>query len=137
VPEAVVVLQPELAKQFVTWWISKSMDYQTATAGSSHGEAFSWMTPQATQAFQQTFWTRDIAGGIAQGRVVAAFQPITVQAEAINPDGSVVVGVSGSLLVQEATSPTPAATQVVCDFLVKREKEGLRIAGLYNRTGGP
>ncbi len=133
----VIVLQPELAKQFVGWWLTKAMDYQSATAGRSHGEALGWMTPQASQAFQQTFWTPEIASGITQGRIAAAFQPIAVQAEAINPDGSVVVGVSGTLVAQEATNPTPATTQIVCDFLVKREKDGLRIAGLYNRTAAP
>jgi hypothetical protein len=129
-------LDPELARQFVSWWITKSMDYGATTAAKSHADAFAWMTPQATQAFQQTFWTPDIAGGVTQGRINAAFQPIQVQAEARNPDGTVVVGVSGTLVAQESTSPTPETQQIVCDFLVKKEKDGLRISGLYNRTGG-
>jgi hypothetical protein len=129
-------LDPDLARQFVSWWITKSMDYGATSAAKSHAEAFAWMTPQATQQFQQTFWTPDIAGGITQGRINAAFQPIQVQAEARNPDGTVVVGVSGTLVAQESTSPAPETQQIVCDFLVKKEKDGLRICGLYNRTGG-
>ena len=133
---APALLDPDLARQFVTWWITKSMDYGATTAAKSHADAFGWMSPQAAQAFQQTFWTTEIAAGISQGRITAAFQPIQVQPEARNPDGTVVVGVSGTLLVQEANNPTPETQQIVCDFLVKKEKDGLRIASLYNRTAG-
>jgi hypothetical protein len=135
-PPVLSALDPDLAKQFVSWWITKSMDYGATSAAKNHAEAFAWMTPQATQQFQQTFWTPDIAGGITGGRINAAFQPIQVQAEARNPDGTVVVGVSGTLVAQESTSPAPETQQIVCDFLVKKEKDGLRISGLYNRTGG-
>lgn len=125
-------LTPALATEFVTWWIARAMDYSAATAGRSHSEAFGWMTPQASSIFQQVFWTPQIAQGITQGRMTAAFQPVAVQAEAINPDGSIVVGVTGSLVVQDAANPV--TQQIVTDFLVKKEKEGLRICGMYNRT---
>ena len=125
-------LTPELATEFVKWWISRAMDYSAATAGKSHAEAFGWMTPPAAQTFQQVFWTPQIAQGITQGRMTAAFQPISVQAEAINPDGTIVVGVTGSLVVQD--SAAPVSQQIVTDFLVRKEKDGLRVSGLYNRT---
>jgi hypothetical protein len=128
-------LDPTLATQFVTWWIKPAMDYSTATAARSHAEAFSWMTPQCAANFQQIFWTPQISQAIMQGKMTAAFQPISVQAEAINPDGTIVVGVTGTLIMQE--SATPASQQIVTDFLVKKEKEGLRIAGLNNRTASP
>jgi hypothetical protein len=127
-------LTPLLAQQFVTWWISKSMDYRAATATNSHNEAFAWMTPQAVKAFKESLWSPQIAAGITQGQVSAAFQAISVQSQAINPDGSIVVTVLGTLIIQEANNPTPASQQIVVDFLVKKDKGGCRIAGLYNRT---
>lgn len=125
-------LSPALATEFVGWWITKAMDYSAATSGKSHAEAFGWMTPQSSATFQQVFWTPPIAQGITQGRITAAFQPSSVQAEAINPDGSVVVGVTGSLIVQD--SATPVSQQIVTDFLIKKEKGNLRVCGMYNRT---
>ncbi|HEY9681712.1 MAG TPA: hypothetical protein V6C86_09030 [Oculatellaceae cyanobacterium] len=125
-------LDPTLATQFVTWWIKPAMDYSAATASRSHAQAFAWMTPQCATNFQQVFWTPQIAQEITQGHTTAAFQPISVQAEAINPDGTIVVGVTGTLIMQN--SATPVSQQIVTDFLVKKEKDGLRIAGLYNRT---
>jgi hypothetical protein len=125
-------LTPALATEFVGWWITKAMDYSAATSGKSHAEAFGWMTPQSSATFQQVFWTPPIAQGITQGRITAAFQPSSVQAEAINPDGSIVVGVTGSLIVQD--SATPVSQQIVTDFLIKKEKGNLRVCGMYNRT---
>ncbi len=125
-------LSPALATEFVGWWITKAMDYSAATAGKSHAEAFGWMTQQSSSYFQQVFWTPQIAQGITQGRITAAFQPSSVQAEAINPDGSIVVGVTGSLIVQD--SATPVSQQIVTDFLIKKEKGNLRVCGMYNRT---
>ena len=118
-------LTPALATEFVTWWITKAMDYSASSSGKSHAEAFGWMTPQAAATFQQVFWTPPIAQGITQGRITAAFQPSSVQAEAINPDGSIVVGVTGSLIVQD--SATPVSQQIVTDFLVKKEKGNMRV----------
>jgi hypothetical protein len=89
------------------------------------------MTSEAKQTFQANYWTPEIAQGVMSGQVVAAFQPVSVQAEAINPDGSVVVGASGTLVIQAAG--TPMTQQVVADFLVRKDQGGLRIAGLYNR----
>lgn len=127
-------LTPDMAQKFVAWWISKSMDYAAPTATASHNEAFAWMTPQAVKAFKESLWSPQIAAGITQGQVSAAFQAVSVQPQAINPDGSIVVTVLGTLVIQEANSPTPASQQIVVDFLVKKDNVGYRIAGLYNRT---
>jgi len=125
-------LDPKLAAEFVGWWSSKAMDYSAITCGASHAEAAKWMTPEAQQGFQASFWTPEVAQDVSSGRVTAAFQPISVQPEAINPDGSIIVGIIGTLEIQDAGG-NRATQQVLADFLVKKDDKGLRIAGVYNR----
>jgi hypothetical protein len=129
-------LTPELATKFVSWWLGKSMDYSLATGKQSHQEAYAWMTPQTVQAFQTGYWTPDIESAVVSGKVTAAFQPASVQAQFVNPDGSIVVAMSGQLGMQQ--SGLPAATQQLsADFLVKQEKEGLRIVGINIHPAPP
>ena len=123
---------PTLATEFVKWWIGGAMDYGATTARENHEAAFKWMDPEAQAAFQAAFWTPEIASGVESGTLVAGFQPVSVQPEAINPDGSIVVGVTGSLVMQ-ANGQT-STRGVDTHFLVKREERGMRIAGLYNST---
>jgi len=124
-------LDAKLATDFVKWWMSNAMDYQAATAHASHSEAFRWMTRDALATFQQNYWTPQVEQGVTSGQIVAAFQPVSIQAEAMNPDGSIVVGVTGTLVIQ--SNGQPFTNQLSTDFLVRRDKDGLRIAGLYNR----
>jgi hypothetical protein len=124
---------PELATQFVKWWSAKSMNYTAASAKADHDEAFKWMSPEAVQAFQSCFWTPGIEQEVLMGHVGAAFQPVSVQAEAINPDGSIVVALNGTLVMQ-APGTAPVTQQIAVDYLVKKDDQGLRISGLYNRT---
>jgi hypothetical protein len=128
-------LDASLATDFVKWWAMGAMDYSAATGTKSHVAAFHWMTPEAQSSFETTFWPADLANGIAQGQIVGAFQPIAIQAEAINPDGTVVVGVSGTLVLQATGRPT--TQQIMADVLVRKEQSGLRVAGLYNRSAPP
>lgn len=129
-------LTPELATKFVTWWLQKAMDYSLATGKASHQEAFGWMTPQTVQAFQTGYWTPEIENAVVTGKVTAAFQPVSVQAQFINPDGSIVVAMSGALVMQQAGTQT-ATQQLSADFLVKQEKEGLRIVGINIHPAPP
>ncbi len=129
-------LTPELATKFVTWWLQKAMDYSLATGKASHQEAFGWMTPQTVQAFQTGYWTPEIESAVVTGKVTAAFQPVSVQAQFINPDGSIVVAMSGALVMQQAGTQT-ATQQLSADFLVKQEKEGLRIVGINIHPAPP
>ncbi len=126
-------VDPKLADQFVKFWMGGAMDYNTATAAQSHKEAAKWMTPEAQQAFESNFWSPDIANAIASGQLRGAFQPISVQPQALNPDGSIVVALTGTLVLQQSTV-RPVTHQIVMDLLVRKESEGLRIAGLYNRS---
>lgn len=126
-------VDPKLADQFVKFWMGGAMDYNTATAAQSHKEAAKWMTPEAQQAFESNFWSPDIAQAIASGQLRGAFQPISVQPKALNPDGSIVVEMTGTLVLQQSTV-RPVTHQIVMDLLVRKETEGLRIAGLYNRS---
>jgi len=124
---------PTLATEFAKFWMNGAMNYNAQSADASHKEAFKWMTPEAQATFETNFWSPDIANGINSGQLRAAFQPISVQAQAINPDGSVVVVMTGTLVMQQA-SVRPVTHQIVMDLLVRKESENYRIAGLYNRS---
>jgi hypothetical protein len=89
------------------------------------------MMPQPAALFKQAYWTPEVEASVLCGQTSGAFQPASVQAEAINPDGSIVVGATGTLVIQ--SNGTPASIPVAMDFLVFRDKSGLRIASLYNR----
>ncbi len=131
-PETAAGTTPQLATDFIKWWLTGAMDLNGATAQKSHSDAIAWMTPETVQAFQANFWPPELAEGIASGRVMASFTPSSVQAVAANPDGSVVVTAMGSLMMQSGQQP--AMHQFVADFLVRKDKDGLRVAGVYNRT---
>lgn len=126
-------LTPTLATDFVKFWMGGAMDYNTASAAQSHKEAAKWMTQETQQAFETNFWSPDIANGIASGQLQGAFQPISVQAQAINPDGSIVVRMTGTLVLQQS-SVRPVTHQIVMDLLVRKEGDNCRIAGLYNQS---
>lgn len=125
-------LKPELACEFVKWWAGSAMDYSAGSAARNHKEAFRWMTAEAAGTFQTYFWSPAISSGITSGRLIAAFQPIAVRAEAINPDGSIVVGLSGTLVLQ--SNGRPITEPILADFLVRQEQDGLRVIALYNKT---
>jgi hypothetical protein len=125
---------PKLATDFVSWWLTSAMDYNGATAQENHNKAAAWMTAEANQRFQASFWTPEVAQAVASGRLVAALQPTAVQAQAINPDGSVVVGVSGTMMVQ-AAGQQPTTQPFLAGFLVKQDRDGLRVAGIDPRAG--
>jgi len=125
-------LDPNLATDFTKWWLSLAMDYSAKTAQQSHQQASGWITADALSAFQTAFWSPETANGILSGRMVAGFQPTSVQAKAINPDGSVVVGVIGTLVSQ--SNGQPVTHQIMSDFLIRKEKAGLRLAGVYNEV---
>jgi hypothetical protein len=131
--QAAPALSPAIASDFVAWWLKSAMDYNGATAQQNHNQALAWMTPEAAQTFQTTFWTPQISEAVTTGRLVAAFQPTGVTAQAVNPDGSVVVGVSGTMVVQSGGQPI--VQQFLASFLVKQDADGLRVAGLQARTG--
>lgn len=125
-------VDPALAVDFIKWWVGTAMDYNPQTAGQSHSQAMSWMSPEAAQTFQSAFWTPDIAEGIKTGRISGSFQPSNVQATAANPDGSVVICVTGNLTMHQGQRPV--VQQFIADFLVKKDLDGLRVSGLYNRS---
>lgn len=129
-------LTPELALQFVRWWLTQSMDYRMDTAAASHKTAALWTLPDANNAFEQLYWGDHIKQGIASGQIVGAFQPVSVTPVATNPDGSVVVTAVGTLMIQQS-GQQPAGQQLTMDFLVKQTPDGLRIAAFFNRAVAP
>lgn len=133
---AASALTPDLAVQFVRWWLTQSMDYRMDTAAASHKAAAAWMLPDASNAFEQLYWGDHIKQGIATGTIVGAFQPSSVVPLATNPDGTVVVTVVGTLMMQQS-GQQPASQQLTMDFLVKQTAEGCRIAAFFNRAVAP
>ena len=129
-------LTPQLASDFVRWWISKSMDYRMDTAAANHKEAVSWMLPDAASAFEQLYWGDHIKQGISSGQIVGSFQPVSITPLATNPDGTVVVTVVGTLVIQQS-GQQPAAQQITMDFLVKKSGDDCRIAAFFNRAVAP
>ncbi|MBP9806868.1 hypothetical protein KBF38_01055 [bacterium] len=129
-------LTPDLASQFVRWWLTQSMDYRMDTAVASHKAAAAWMLPDASNAFEQLYWGDHIKQGIATGTIVGSFQPVSVIPLATNPDGSVVVTAVGTLVMQQS-GQQPAAQQLTMDFLVKQTADGCRIAAFFNKAVAP
>ncbi len=125
-------LDPPLAVDFVKWWMKAAMDYTPKSAAQSHEAAANWMSPEALKAFNEAFWNPNTAQQICSGTTVGAFQPISVQAVAINPDHTVVVNLTGTLVLQ-ITNGHPIANQVQMDLLVSKGDTGLRIVGINNR----
>ncbi len=123
-------LQPDLAVDFIKWWMKGAMDYTPQSAIQSHQAAANWMTPQAIKSFEEAYWPPQLAQMVSSGQATGAFQPISVQAEAINPDKSVVVGLTGTLVLETGNHPT--SHQINMDILVRRGSTGLRITGMYN-----
>lgn len=122
-------LEPAEAVKFLSWWLNGAMDYNPASAARSHGEAMAWMTPDAAASFQATFWPQHVAEGVVSGRVIAAFHPSQVVPVAINPDGSVVVKLVGTMVTQ--SGKVPAVQQIAASFLVRKENQGMRISGIH------
>ncbi|NMG23098.1 hypothetical protein DP116_28325 [Brasilonema bromeliae SPC951] len=120
---------PQMATQFVTVWLQRAMDYNMQTCQTSHKEAFDWMTPNTVQAFRQGYWTPDIEQAVMSGKVSAAFQPISVQATYMNPDGGIIVAMTGSLVMQSAGT-SPATQPLAADFLVKQDNGNVRVVGI-------
>lgn len=125
-------LNPALATDFVKWWIVGAMDYAPQTAAKSHNDAMVWMTPEGARDFSTLLWTPQIAENVCTGRVIAAFHPTAIQAQAINPDGSVVVGVAGTVVIQGQGQPM--SQQFLGNFLIRQDKDGLRVARAYTRN---
>lgn len=129
-------LDPKLASSFTTWWLARAMDYDRASTEQSHSEAAAWLDPEATTPYQSIFWSPDLASRVTSGSATARFTLQTAQPVAINPDGSIVVTVAGTMMLELGGPPAPQP--FTCDFLVRREADGLRIASIYNRgISGP
>lgn len=129
-------LTPQLATEFVRWWITKAMDYQQTTAVASHKEAEGWMLKDAAAEMERLYWGDHIKQGIVAGSIAGSFQPISITPLATNPDGSVVITLVGMLVIQQAGNP-PASQQLTMDFLIKKGPEGCRVAGFFNKAVSP
>ncbi|MBS2008911.1 MAG: hypothetical protein JST01_17810 [Cyanobacteria bacterium SZAS TMP-1] len=125
-------LDPQLAIKFVRWWLTMALDY-SVNAAASHKKAMAYAKPQVARTFTQSFYTQEVMQGIANGTLAGSFEPATVQAVAINPDGSVVVTVLGTLTMQSSGSQ-PVSQSLVLDFSVAKDAQGVRMTGFFNKT---
>lgn len=123
------------AEDFVKYWVGPAFDYRVSHARASHEDAFKWMTAEAQQSFRANFWSEALAQGIETNQIIAAFHPVSIQAQAVNPDGSVVVALTGTLVMQQPQASIHPSTQnIIADFLVRQDPDCMRIAGVYNRS---
>jgi hypothetical protein len=126
------ILEPKLAVDFVRWWLTMALDY-SITSPANHKKAMAYAKPSVAKIFSQSFYTQEVMQGVANGTLAGAFEPVTVQAIAINPDGSVVVSVIGTLSMQSSGSQ-PVSQSLVLEFLVEKDPEGVHMAGFFNKT---
>ena len=127
------ILNPGEAEDFVKWWVTGAMDFNAETAIKNRKKAMAWMTDEAASIFEQSFWTDELKNGVTQGTIVASFQPVSVHATAVNPDGSVVVHVKGSVAMQ-VHGQQPSTEHLLTDYLVVKKAKGLRIAAVDSKT---
>lgn len=125
-------LKPAEAVDFMNWWLGYAMDYQAQSAEKNRTKAMGWMTPEAADTFKSSFWTPEIQQGISNGSIVAAFSPSSVQATALNPDGTIVVHVKGTLVRQMAGQTSPSTELLLTDYLIKKEEQGYRVANVHH-----
>ncbi len=125
-------LEPKLAVDFVRWWLTMALDY-SITSPANHKKAMAYAKPSVAKTFTQSFYTAEVMQGVANGTLAGSFEPVTVQAIAINPDGSVVVTVIGNLTLQSSGSQ-PVSQSLVLEFLVEKDPEGVHMAGFFNKT---
>jgi hypothetical protein len=130
---SVASLPPSLAVDFVRWWLTMALDYSLNTSAANHKKALAYAKPQVANMFKQSFYTPEVMQGVAAGTLAGSFQPVTVQAIAINPDGSVVVTVIGNLTLQSSGSQ-PVSQSLDMEFLVTKDAQGVRMAGFFNKT---
>ncbi|MBU6452675.1 MAG: hypothetical protein KGS72_12890 [Cyanobacteria bacterium REEB67] len=130
---SVASLPPSLAVDFVRWWLTMALDYSLNTSAANHKKALAYAKPQVANMFKQSFYTSEVMQGVAAGTLAGSFQPVTVQAIAINPDGSVVVTVIGNLTLQSSGSQ-PVSQSLDMEFLVTKDAQGVRMAGFFNKT---
>ncbi len=123
-------VDPKLATEFITWWLGSALDYSKEKSAANRKTATEWLEPPVVEHYQNAFWQPQMVQGIASGQIVAAFQPVSVQPLAVNPDGSVVVSVKGTF-VQQINGAQPEQKVILADMLVRKDNGNLRIGGLY------
>jgi hypothetical protein len=121
-----------LAVDFVRWWLTMALDYSISSP-ANHKKAMAYAKPSVAKTFNQSFYTPAVMQGVANGTLAGSFEPVTVQAIAINPDGSVVVTVIGTLSMQSSGSQ-PVSQSLVLEFLVEKDPEGVHMSGFFNKT---
>ncbi|MEZ4488564.1 MAG: hypothetical protein R3F51_13320 [Cyanobacteriota/Melainabacteria group bacterium] len=127
-------LKPGDAEEFVKQMVDRrSHGLPDPDSRRNRQKAMEWMTPEAAEIFKNSFWNSDIKNGITSGSIVAAFHPVSVSATALNPDTSVFVRneLSGNTRAGEAY---PNTEHLLTDYLVVKESEGFRIAGVHSKT---
>jgi hypothetical protein len=126
----------KVASEFIHWWLTKAMDYQMNTLEASQKLAMGYIKPAPAKAFANLFWNDALKANIQSGTAACSFQPTSVKSVAINPDGSIVVEASGTLVLQQTGTP-PTTQYLVLDFQVKQETKDWRIVGFFHKATLP
>lgn len=125
-PNAVL---PEEAQSLINSWLPYAWDLSAGTAKASQEKAMSYMTDQAKVAYKQNIWTDEIAKQIDEAGVQSTFKPHEIKVGSMQPDGSIVVFVTGE---QVLSVPQKGSTSrvVSLEYLIRKVRGQLRIAGI-------
>jgi hypothetical protein len=129
------VVNPTAATELMQSWLPLAWDFSAASALNSQEHAIQYMTPDCAQSYRQNVWTTEMANEIAGSGVKSTWHQTVVSAGGTLPDGGVEVTVQGEQQLMVPGQPPTAPRAVKFVYLIKKTKEGLRIAGISE--GGP
>lgn len=122
-------VSPAEAQSLIDSWLPYAWDLSAGTAKASQEKAMSYMTEQAKAAYKQNIWTDEIAKQIEEAGVQSTFKPHEIKVGSMQPDGSIVVFVTGE---QVLSVPQKGSTSrmVSLEYLIRKVGGQLRIAGI-------
>jgi tetratricopeptide (TPR) repeat protein len=111
---------PQVATNFVKWWLASALDYSPSTAASNHLKAAGWLEDHAKNSFDKTFWSQ--SKGVGRNII---FIPSYFWPPVEKQDNTVVIGVFGDFIAQ--SDPKLSSQYVKLDLLVHKEPNAYRI----------
>jgi hypothetical protein len=120
---------PLAALNLVQEWLPLAWDLSAGSAADSQEKAITYMTDECAQAYRQNVWTQSMSKQIDASGIKSSFSANRVAAGHMLPDGSVVITVEGSQVLN-VPRKGPRTRKVKLEYLVKNTADGLRIAGI-------
>lgn len=116
-------------------WLPKAWDLSAGSASQSQEQAIMYMTPECATAYRQNIWTTEMASQVEESGLQSQFSASKVAVGSRKEDGSVVILVQG---MQQLHVPGKGVRErpVNIEYLVKKTKDGLKIAGISEGSVG-